>query len=112
MRTRLIGLVLVVASVSSLGQVPQATSLFEQGRYEEAKKMLTPLHDDPQALSLLGRIAIAEGDSENAVSLLEKAIEKKPNIAEYYFHLGDAYGDLAQHASFFRQPGYALKTKN
>ncbi len=112
MRKRLIGLVLVVASVSLLAQVPQATSLFEQGRYDEAKKMLTPLHDDPQALFLLGRIAIAEGDSEQAAALLEKAIAKKPGVAEYHFYLGDAYGDLAQHASIFRQPGYATKTKN
>ncbi|MGZ4808943.1 MAG: tetratricopeptide repeat protein [Thermoanaerobaculia bacterium] len=112
MRAGTIGLLLGFAAVSSFAEPPQATALFEQGRYEEARRMLTPLHDDPGALFLLGRIAIAEDDNEKAVALLEKAIEKKPNVAGYHYYLGDAYGNLAQHASIFKQPGYALKTRN
>jgi Tfp pilus assembly protein PilF len=109
MRTKLIGVLVCFAASSALAQLPQANVLFQQGRYEEAKRMLNGSRNDPQALLLLGRIALAEGDNETAAATIEKAIEKKPNVAEYYYWLGDAYGELAQNSSIFKQAGYAMK---
>jgi len=111
MRIRVIGLLLLSAAASSFAQLPQATSLFAQGRYTEAKRMLTSMRDDPQALFLLARIALAEEDADTAVESLESAVTKKPAVAEYQYWLGNAYGAMAQNANIFRQPGLASKTR-
>jgi len=104
-------LVICLAS-SALAQVPQATVLYHQGRYEEAKRMLNADRNDPQALLLLGRIALAQGNLEPGAELIEQAIAKKPNVAEYYYHLGSAYGELAQNASIFKKASYATKARD
>lgn len=111
MRKRLIGVLVFFVASSALAQLSQATALFQQGRYEEAKRMLNNSRNDPQALVLLGRIELAEGDNEAAAATFEKAVEKKPSVAEYYYWLGSAYGQLAQNSSIFKQPGYAVKAR-
>ena len=58
-----------------------------------------------------GRAAMQRNDPETAASLLEKAIAQTPNNAEAHYLLGDAYGDLAQHASFFKKAGLAKKAQ-
>lgn len=111
MRKRLIGILLVFVASAAPGQVPQATALFQQGRYDEAKRMLNSSRNDPEGLFLLGRIAFAEGDFETASATIEKAIEKKPNVAEYHYWLANTCGQLIENASIFKKPGYAKKLR-
>jgi tetratricopeptide (TPR) repeat protein len=63
----------------------------------------TPLMDQ-------GRAALSS-DPQKAADLLEKAVTQTPSIAEAHYLLGSAYGMLAQHASIFKQPGLASKTR-
>jgi len=58
-----------------------------------------------------GRAALIRREPERAVDLLQRAVAQDPNSAEAHYLLGDAYGDLAQKASIFKQPGLARKTR-
>src|SRR5712691_9652109 len=58
-----------------------------------------------------GRTALIRREPERAVDLLERAVAQDPNSAEAHYLLGDAYGDLAQKASIFKQPGLARRTR-
>ena len=57
------------------------------------------------------RAAMQRNDPETAANLLEKAVAQTPNNAEAHYLLGDAYGDLAQHACIFKKPGLAKKAQ-
>jgi Tfp pilus assembly protein PilF len=94
-------------ALPSYAQVPQAVALLNQGRYEEAKKLVAPLGNDPEALDTLARIAMSQGDSKTASDLLEKAIRLKPNVALYHYHRAEALGDQAMKASIFAQASLA-----
>lgn len=65
-----------------------------------------------QSLIEQGRSALNRGDSQAAAGILEKAVAQNPNNSEAHLLLGQAYGNLAQRASIFSQPGLAKKTKN
>jgi tetratricopeptide (TPR) repeat protein len=58
-----------------------------------------------------GRAAMRRGDNEQAAKLLEQAIALKPNVAEYHYFLGGAYGNQAQKAGMFGGIGLAKKAK-
>src|SRR5437016_5012126 len=92
-------------------QTPQGVALFEEGRYEDAKRALSAQVNDPQALLTLGRIALLQNDYETAAGFLEKAVAKKPNDPDGHFWLGQAYGSQAQGANILRQASLAAKTK-
>ncbi|MEO8037078.1 MAG: tetratricopeptide repeat protein, partial [Acidobacteriota bacterium] len=102
---------LALVAIPLTAQTHQGVSLFEQGRYEEARRILTPLVNDPQALFTLGRISLNMNDPEKAADFLEKAVEKAPNNAEYHLFLADAYGTQAQHANLFSQASLGSKAK-
>ena len=93
-------------------QVPQATALFEQGQYDEAKKLVASLKNDFDAQLLLGKIAMAQNQAEAAEGFFAHAVELKPNNANAHLWLGQAYGTQAQSASLFRQASLAGKTKD
>ena len=57
-----------------------------------------------------GKAAMQRNDYQTAADLFEKAVAQTPNSAEAHFHLGEAYGSLAQKANIFKQAGLALKT--
>lgn len=101
--------VMALFALPLYAQVPQAVALMGQGRYEEAKKLLTPLANDPEALDTLARIAMAQDNADEAEKLLEKAIRLRPNSAMYHFHLGEAYGNEALKASLFGKATLAGK---
>lgn len=94
-----------------LAQTRQGVDLFEQGRYEEAKRILAASPNDAEAVATLGRIALRQNDPEQAVELLEKAVGLRPSVARYHFHLGEAMGAYAQKASFFKQAAMAPKIR-
>lgn len=111
-RTFAILAVALALALPAAAQTAQGVALFEQGRYEEAKRLLTAQPNDPQALYTLGRIAVAQNDADKAAEYFEKAIAKKPNVSEYHLWLGNAYGQQAIKASMFGKASLAGKVKD
>jgi Tfp pilus assembly protein PilF len=58
-----------------------------------------------------GKAAMQRNDYQTAADFFEKAVAQNPNSAEAHFHLGEAYGTLAQKANIFKQANLALKTR-
>ena len=58
-----------------------------------------------------GKAARKADQDEKAAELFEQAVKLAPNVAEYHYYLGAAYGQVAQQASIFKQPGLAKKAK-
>jgi len=92
-------------------QVPQATALYEQARFEEAKRLLAPMTNNPDALFLLGKIALLQEDDEAATSILGKVVEARPANADVQYWFGLANRSVMMHSSFFKQPFYAGKMR-
>jgi len=105
-------LVLATLALPASAQLQQGATLFAQGRYDEAGKLLSPLKNEPAALEILGRIAIAQGDEERAVDLFEKAVALRPNVATYHYRLGQALGAKAMKASMFKKMSVAGQMKD
>jgi tetratricopeptide (TPR) repeat protein len=106
-----IAAILILIAAPLCAQPPQAISLYEQERYEEAKKILAPMRDDPDALFLLGKIALQQDDDENAVSFLEKAAKLKPAKADIHYWLALADRSVMLRSSFLKQPSIARKMR-
>ena len=105
-------LAVAFAAVPLFAQVPQATTLYEQGQYAEATKLVASLKNDFDAQLLLGKIALAQDDAEAAEKFFTHAVELKPNNANAHLWRGNAFGTEAQSASLFRQASLAGKTKD
>ncbi|HTD83491.1 MAG TPA: tetratricopeptide repeat protein [Gemmatimonadaceae bacterium] len=58
-----------------------------------------------------GKAAMRRGDADEAAKLFEQAVAMKPNVAEYHYRLGTAYGAQAQKAGMFGGFSLAKKTK-
>lgn len=54
-----------------------------------------------------GRIAMARGDNDAAIEILEKAVAQLPKSAEAHFHLGSAYGAKVQASGILAAARYA-----
>lgn len=91
----------------------------QQGRLADAEavcaRILQASPHQPDALHLLGAIALQDGKVELAVDLIRKAIARNPNNPEYYSNLGLAFheqGNLDLAIVNYRKaiaihPGYA-----
>ena len=69
------------------GDLTQAESIYRQ--------ILEADPDQPQALHLLGVIAHQRGESEQAVTLIEKALSINPTYADAHSNLGNALKALS-----------------
>jgi tetratricopeptide (TPR) repeat protein len=67
---------------------------------------------DAGAMYNLGRVALLEGKSGEAVELLERAVKLDGRQASYHLWLGNALGLEAQRASKVRQPFLARRIKS
>jgi len=65
--------------------------------------------NDPDFLA--GKAALQKGDADKAAALIEKAIAKNPNVAEYHLFLADAYGRQARGGGMFKQASLGKKAK-
>ena len=54
-------------------------------------EVLRHLPEHPDALHLAGYIKLAEGQHDEAVQLIKRAIRKAPKVALYHYNLGGAY---------------------
>jgi predicted Zn-dependent protease with MMP-like domain/Flp pilus assembly protein TadD len=76
-------------------QLEHALALFEAARFEEAKKALEPLTDEPAAWHHLGLIAERRGETEAARRFFDKARRLDPELYPKPVHLSEAEFDKA-----------------
>jgi tetratricopeptide (TPR) repeat protein len=93
------------------GAVEQGRALFDRGHYEEARRVLLPEQQNPDAIAILGRIAAAQNDPKSAVELLERATRLQRRNADTWFELGNAYADLVLRSNVLQQPFLAIKAR-
>jgi tetratricopeptide (TPR) repeat protein len=103
------------AAAQAPSPVERAVALFDARRYEEAKPLLadaaTADAREPRAAFYLGRIAMIEGDYDDAVRWLETAVRLDDRDALRHFRLGEAYAQQAQRGSKFRAFGLARRAR-
>ena len=93
-------------------------SAFFEGRYDKVETLLSDLlaeaktlEDRGRAQYVRGRFEAWLGDTNEAFDAFEKAVDHDAGRANYHFWLGRIYGDRAESASIFRQPGLARNTR-
>jgi len=64
---------------------------------EQAKRILGRSPQDPAALTLVGRLAIAAGEPDVALPIFERLLEKHPRMAALWLDLSLALRDLGRH---------------
>jgi tetratricopeptide (TPR) repeat protein len=98
------------------GDVQRAIKLFEDRNYPAARSELSAVlarnGRDAKALYYMGRIAMADNQSAEAVGWFEKAVKADDTSSQYHFWLANALGQEAQRASKFRQPFLARRVKS
>lgn len=112
-----LGLTLLAASGASAqnASLEAAVALLEAGRHAEARAMLGALTrqrpDDAHAIHLLGRAHLNLSEVDEAVRLLERAVELDGQRPEYHVVLGQAYGAQLASAGVLRQRGIAERLR-
>jgi tetratricopeptide (TPR) repeat protein len=100
----------VWASVQS--ELPQALSLYQQGKYREALRLLEPMEPkSAPAYALLGQTYYMLDDYKKASEALEKATEAAPEDSMYWDWLGRANGRRAETAFPLMAPAYARRAR-
>ncbi len=108
---------LLLISICSLGQtkIEQAKTLFEQSKYDQVKKMLTPIGekdgDFAAAQYYLGRVAFEEKKYDDAQDFFEEAVDTNAKVADYHNWLGNTYGTIAQNSNMIKKGMLAPKMK-
>lgn len=78
----------------------KAVASFQAGNFQQAeavcRNVLKAQPDQPDALHLLGIVALQQGNQQSAVDLIEKALGGNPDNASYLSNLGEAYRGLGQ----------------
>jgi tetratricopeptide (TPR) repeat protein len=111
--------ILVLASLARAAVDPAAftaaVELYTQHKPVEAQAAFEALvvtaPDNADIQFYLGRLALQRSDHEKAVVYLEKAVALAPGDSRMHYRLGDAYGQSAQKANIFSQPGLAKKCR-
>lgn len=95
------------APCSAEASIERAKELFEGRDYAAARlefeAVLGAQGDNHEALSYLGRIALAEEDLDAAVDALKRAVELDDSNSAYHTWLGRAYIMKLQTVSFFEK---------
>jgi len=123
-RATLVALVLAVAAPPLAAQSAQSASstsiesavrLFQARDYGRAKAELVPVAraepDNAAAAYYLGRIAIVDGDAQEAVTWLERATRLDPRSPTYHRWLGRAYSRQVRRANRLKQLRLAKKIR-
>jgi tetratricopeptide (TPR) repeat protein len=108
-----LGTTIPLVTAAQQSGVDSAVQLYGRHDYAAAAEVLSPasLAGDPGVYFWLGRIALAQYNADDAVRWLEKAVRANDSSSEYHLWLGRAYGTKAEHASLFKRPSLAKRTK-
>lgn len=97
------------------GSDPSASELLSSGRVDDAVRALTArtkaFPDDAEAFNLLCRAYYATEQWSSAVKACEKAVAIASNDSNFHLWLGRAYGEKAEHSSWFTALGLAGKVR-
>ncbi|CAN5622389.1 hypothetical protein BH23GEM9_BH23GEM9_26890 [soil metagenome] len=103
------------AAAAQNASVEAAVALLEAGRNAEAKAMLATLTrqrpSDARAMHLHGRAHLNLSEIDEAVRLLERAVQLDASRPEYHVVLGQAYGAQLSAASALRQRAIAERLR-
>ena len=92
-----------------------ARELLAGGRMNEAitylKQRTQAEPNDAEAYHLLSRAYYELEQWDASISSAQKAVALKPDSSEYHLWLGRAYGNKAEHSSWFTALGLARKTR-
>jgi tetratricopeptide (TPR) repeat protein len=95
--------------------VPSAESLLAQGRVDDVISSLqTKVNSAPDAASynLLCRAYMLLEDWDAGIRTCQKAVTLVPASSRYHLWLGRAYGEKADHSSFWAAAGLAKKVRS
>lgn len=108
-----LGTAIPLVTAAQQSSVDSAVQLYRRHDYAAAAEALSPASPagDPGVYYWLGRIALAQYKADDAVRWLEKAVGANDSSSEYHLWLGRAYGTQAEHASLFKRPSLAERTK-
>ena len=99
------------ASAWGAVSVDEGARLFEQKEFTEARRLFRRvLNEHPQhadAAFYMGRMAYEEERPIVAVGWMQRAVKNDRDNAVYHLWLGRAYGQQAEQAAVFKQPGLA-----
>lgn len=88
-------------------------ALMEAGHYKQSRPLVESLEranpDDPRALYLEARLALAKGDAASALPLAERAATGDPKNADYRYLVAQCVGTQAQHAGPLKGLGLAKR---
>jgi tetratricopeptide (TPR) repeat protein len=109
-------LLIAFTTLAQPAKIDQARSLYEAKKYEEAKKLLTPIKEGTEdyaaAQYYLGRIAFDQDNLDDAQDYFEEAVDANDKVADYHNWLGDTYGSIARDANPIKQGILAPKMKS
>ncbi|MGH8276796.1 MAG: tetratricopeptide repeat protein, partial [Steroidobacteraceae bacterium] len=78
-------------------------------QYLKARTQSAP--NDAEAFALLARAYYELERWDNSIAAAQKAVALNPQSSEYHLWLGRAYGNKAEHSSWFTAIGLAKKTR-
>lgn len=100
---------------SAAASDPSAEELMGGGHWKRLRAVIEPRvkanPNDAQGTFLLSNVRQAYNDIDGAFALAEKAVALDAKNADYRCQLAETYGQRAEKASFFSQPGLARKFK-
>ncbi len=114
---RTIFLLSMTASVFSQSDLDKAVALYKAKNYADARlsfnNFLTAGIHAAESNFYLGLIAnFKDRDYESAIDYFDKATELDGSRHDYFYWLGNAYGQQARKSNFVKQAIYAPKMKN
>ncbi len=110
-----VSLGVAAAAHGAQGRTEEGARLVEAQRLSEARPLLEQAvrddPSDPRPAFYLGRLCLAENETDNAVHWIEKASSLDSGRAEYHLWLARAYGAKAIAASVLKQPSLASRVR-
>jgi cytochrome c-type biogenesis protein CcmH/NrfG len=110
-------LILVLAPAPSLEAAELSPAkLLAAGRVDDAiltlQNRITAAPNDAESQNLLCRAYLALTNWDASIAACQKAVALEPENGEYHLWLGRAYGEKADHSSFFSATGLAKKVRS
>jgi tetratricopeptide (TPR) repeat protein len=105
--------VAVASSAAGGGSTPEA--LMDAGHWKQvraaAQKLAQEQPNSARSFYLMAQVKSAFADDAGALPLAQKAVALDGANSAYHLCLAEIYGDMAQHAGFFKQMGLARSFK-
>lgn len=109
-------LILFVSANVNSQDIKIGIDLYKEKKYDDAVKVISAIKKDSpdyaQSLYYLGKIMMDQNKLPEAQGYLEKAVDQKPQNAEYHLTLGMVYTQRVMQSNMLMQAVYAGKIKS